>query len=771
MLRQAFSVALAALLWIEWAAPLLAQTPANQNQNAPPPAAQDSAQAPTPPPSLAQRLEQFRQDLLGDPHAPKKRYVPPINQQQQQTRPWMAQPNANRPMPAGNGNPAGQQNMGASAPRPAPQPVISPPQPVMSAPQPVTSAPQPLPSAARLEPQAGPEAVVDNDPSPEPTPSELIPRAPSLLPQAARRAHGGSAFTAVPIDAAPSPPQRERALAPREMAGPAEEASSEPEPESEPARSEVVPLHRDSPAPRTARLDRPAMTSPVLEETPAPVNKRVTGDSVLMTGQSPQLVVETSGPRKVLIGKEAVFVLKIRNAGEGAANNVAVLVNVPNYAEVLSMQPSAGNLRGPSGPVRSEPTEWFINRLEPRARETLTLRLVPRKSVPIDLGVQWTCSAESSQTVVEVQEPRLVMSLAGPGEILYGQSKIYRLTLTNPGNGDAENVTVALLPMGRSTDAPTSHRVGTLKSGQSKTIEIELTARQAGTLSIRAEASADGGLHADAAEQVIVRRATLKIEVLGPKAKFAGTPATYRIQLINPGNAAAENVQLSALLPPQAKYISASAGGRPDTTPGKLTWNIGALQAGGERTVELHCLLQAPGDNRLQVAATGADDLASLAVVNTHVDAVADLKLEVRDPQGPVSISDEAMYELVLRNRGTKSAEGIELIVFFSEGLEATSCHGHPHQIERGQVVFKTIPSLAAGSEMIVRVNARADVPGNHVFRAEVACHSPLAKLAAEETTLFYGDDNPTQPARMREAPSSEPLEPLQPLQPLDGRN
>lgn len=769
MLRQGSCVALAALLWFEWAGPLAAQAPSN-SPTAPIPAnqgqypSQNQNQAPAPPPSLAQRLEQFRQDLLGDPHAPKKqRYLPPVNQQQQQPqqlpqqqqqpqqgRPWMTQQGGGRPPAQMPANPA-MQNMNSNAGQAASPPMMSAPQPVVAAP--------------RSEPAAEAGAVVDNDPSPEPTPAEFTPRPPALMPQAARRARGGSTFNAVPIDAAPSPAERDRPLARRDEERPIDEPASEPE--AEPSRSEVVPLQSDPPSLRTARSERPSAV-PLGEDPAPPVNKRVTGDSVLMTGASPQLVVETSGPRKVLIGKEAVFVLKIRNAGEGAASNVAVQINVPNYVEVLSMQPSSGNLRGSSGPVLSEPTEWFINRMEPRGRETLTLRLVPRKSAPIDLGVQWTCSAESSQTVVEVQEPRLLMSLAGPGEILYGQSKIYKLTLTNPGNGDAENVTVALLPMGRSNDAPTSHRIGTLKSGQSKTIEIELTARQAGTLSIKAEATADGGLHADAAEQVIVRRAALKIEVLGPKAKFAGTPATYRIQIVNPGNATAESVQLSALLPPQAKYLSASPGARVDSTPGKVTWSLGALQAGAERTVDVHCLLQVPGDNRLQVAATGADDLASLAVVNTRVDAVADLKLEVRDPQGPVSINDEAMYELVLRNRGTKSAEGIELVVFFSEGLEATACHGHPHQIERGQVVFKTIPSLAAGSEMIVRVNARADVPGNHVFRAEVACHAPLAKLAAEETTLFYGEDNPEKPPRMREA---APLEPLQPLQPLDGRN
>jgi hypothetical protein len=123
------------------------------------------------------------------------------------------------------------------------------------------------------------------------------------------------------------------------------------------------------------------------------------------------------------------------------------------------------------------------------------------------------------------------------------------------------------------------------------------------------------------------------------------------------------------------------------------------------------------------------------------VEAIADLKLEVRDPQGPIGVSEDAVYEVFIRNRGTKAAEGIELTVFFSDGLEATSVEGGAHDIGPGQVAFKAIGALAAGEVAAYRVHAKADRGGNHVFRAEVACPSLSTKLATEETTHFYGDD------------------------------
>jgi uncharacterized repeat protein (TIGR01451 family) len=453
------------------------------------------------------------------------------------------------------------------------------------------------------------------------------------------------------------------------------------------------------------------------------------------------LSVEATGPRKVLIGKEANFVVKIRNTG-AAANNIVVTVNIPSYVEVISAEASAGKAQSPASNEHREPLEWKISRLEANGHETLNLKLVPRKSTPLDLAVQWTFTPEASQTMVEVQEPKLTMSISGPDEVLYGQSKIYKLTVSNPGNGDTENVTVGLLPIGRATEATPSHRLGTLRAGETKTVDIELTARQAGAITIKAQAFADGGMRADAAEQVLVRRASLRIEVAAPKVKYAGTVGTYRVKVINAGNATGENVQISASLPPEAKYVS-SNGGRLEPQLSKVNWTIGTLQPGAERLLEMQCALIAPGENRTQFVAIADGDLSAAATSLTQVEALADLKLEVRDPQGPIAVGEDTVYEVHIRNRGTKVAEAIELAVFFSQGLEAKSVEGGPHDIAAGQVVFKPLATLDAGDTAVYRVHARAETSGNHVFRAELICQSPQMKLAAEEATHFYGDDSP----------------------------
>src|SRR4029077_5249733 len=133
-------------------------------------------------------------------------------------------------------------------------------------------------------------------------------------------------------------------------------------------------------------------------------------------------------------------------------------------------------------------------------------------------------------------EPKLTLSLAGPDEVVYGQSKLYRLTIANPGTGDAENVIIKLDAIGNSTAGPSKHPTGTIHAGDSKVVELERTARQMGAVSIHATAMAEPGLKAEAAQDVVVRRAAVALAVDGAKCKYAGTAGSYTIRVSNAGN-------------------------------------------------------------------------------------------------------------------------------------------------------------------------------------------------------------------------------------------
>jgi uncharacterized repeat protein (TIGR01451 family) len=467
------------------------------------------------------------------------------------------------------------------------------------------------------------------------------------------------------------------------------------------------------------------------------------GTSVLATNRAPVIASEMEGPKQIMIGRDACYHLLLHNEGGAPADDFVASIRIPYWADVVNTSATKGVVRLPSDSDRKTQgtIDWQIERLEPQAAETLTLHLVPHESRPLELGVTLTHAAIGSKAVVEVQEPKLKLQIAGPDEVLFGKSQVYRLTLTNPGTGLAENVKIDLMPPGGNEGSVSSHKLGNLAPGTSKSVEVELTARQAGKLSVKAAASAEGGLASDATKDIFCRKPELEVDWRGPDSQYAGTAATYYFRVRNPGTATAEDVSVHVTLPDGAKFESASDGQVYDPDKRDVTWRVGSLRPGDDCYTELKCTVSTPGKNRLQVSAsTAAGDLADSKVASTNVVGLADLKLDIKDPPGPLPVGREAVYEINIFNRGNNAAQDVNVVALFSDGLEPTTIEGGPNTVSDGRVSFHGIDKIPAGQTVTLRVHAKAVKPGTHVFRAEVLCKDLEIKLAAEETTRFYQD-------------------------------
>jgi uncharacterized repeat protein (TIGR01451 family) len=462
-------------------------------------------------------------------------------------------------------------------------------------------------------------------------------------------------------------------------------------------------------------------------------------DGVLFARKSPIISVETHGARKISVGKDSAYEIKILNSGDVAAEDLIVFVNLPEWAEVIGTETSVGSTQAPPAVQMSAPFLWKVGRLEAKSQEKMALRIVPRESRPFDLAVRWEFKPAASQTMIEVQEPKLEMKMDGPREVCYGKKETYRLKLSNTGNGNAEGVTIKFLPVGSGDNLPAIYELGLLPAGEDKSIEVELTARQSGTLEIQVEAKGAAGLHAELAEKVLVRRAGLYIGVEGPKLQFVGAAAVYTVRVKNTGNAPSKNIDFIAALPAGLKYLGGLEDARVEGG-NKLHWSLETLNPESVQTFTLKCTPSTAGISRLEVAASAEDDLSASAIAVTQVESVANLALDVKDPGVPVPVSEEAVYEIRVRNRGTKDAEGVEVIGYFSRGIEPISAEGGANRIAQGQVVFTPIRTIAPGTEVTLKIRARAEAPGNHVFRAEMYCKELGSRLVSEESTLYYQD-------------------------------
>jgi uncharacterized repeat protein (TIGR01451 family) len=463
--------------------------------------------------------------------------------------------------------------------------------------------------------------------------------------------------------------------------------------------------------------------------------------SVLSSSQTPVLVADIRGPKQIQVGREALYRVRLQNQSDIPAEGIVATVRIPSGAEVMNTTATQGSVQPSQDSQSNGSLQWHIARLDHRAGETLEIRIVPRESRPLELGISWTVAPVGSRAVVEVQEAKLQLEIAGPNEVLFNKPQVFKITLSNPGTGPAENVKIELMPPGGGQDVP-SHTLGNLAPGATQTVEVELTAREAGKMFVKAVGTAEGGLTSEASKELFCRKPELEVDYRGPSTKYAGTLATYFIRVRNPGTAPADEVTVRASIPEGAEFTSASDGQSYDAQTGEVTWRVGTLAPGDDNYLELKCVLKTPGANRVKMtAATASGDLTDSKTAETNVIAIADLKLEVTDPSGPIAVGTQAVYEIHIHNRGASAAKDINVVALFSDGIEPEQAEGAMYSVADGRVSFRTIDELQAGRDLVLRIRAHAVQPGTHVFRAEVLCKELEIKLAAEETTRFYADD------------------------------
>lgn len=460
---------------------------------------------------------------------------------------------------------------------------------------------------------------------------------------------------------------------------------------------------------------------------------------VLISNQSPVILVQTRGPRTIVVGKPATYTFVVRNASDNNAKDVVVNLNIPTWTQVQGQDASVGSARLTPDDRGNTVMRWAVGQLAAQGKETLKLQIVPKSSRPFDLGVTWSFNPARTRTQIQVQEPKLDVAVVGPADVLFGEKKIYTLTVSNPGTGDAEGVVVQLLPFIPSED-PAVRELGTLKAGARRTLEVELKARQTGRLHVRAEATGANGLRAAGQQEVFVRRAAVQVTAEAPEMKYAGSTANYRVRIANEGDAMARDVVAVATLPNGAADIRAKANGDINDTRSEIHWELGSLRPGAVRVLEFSCILTNAGENRVDVRSVAADNLSAVASARTTVESLADLKLTVNDPKGAIATGSEVVYEVRVTNRGTKDAKNISMVGYFSEGIEPSSIGGWTGKVHEGQVEMDHINRLGPGQELTIKITAIANRPGNHVFRAELTCNNPETRLASEEWTRFYGD-------------------------------
>lgn len=451
---------------------------------------------------------------------------------------------------------------------------------------------------------------------------------------------------------------------------------------------------------------------------------------------SPLIEVETEGSSRVVVGQESTYRVRVRNRGGAAAEQVTLTVEVPNWIEILPPDVSTGTTSiVPKGEKQeSRDFVWKISRVDAMAEEQLVLHLVPQERKTVDLRIRYDFYRPSAIQTMVVQEPVLEMDLQGPDEVLWGTKVGYKLLVRNTGNGDAEKVKLELLQTGSDMK---SCDLSVLKAGEEQIIDVDVWTGKQEHIDINILATGAYDLTEKVFKRVVVLRPKVTVQVESAEMQFVDSPAEFSITVQNEGTAPASNVELTAAIPLGARYVSNTGGGQA-TPQNQVVWSIPAIPVGEKFSATVVCEPKREGVCKLDASISDKNGLIASCSGAFNAEAIADLKMQVENPTGPIEVGQEAVFTINVSNRGTKTAEDVEVIAAFARGLDPFAIEGGNGTMNDGQVVFDKIPSISAGQTVTLKVKGKADKPGNHRMRTEVICPGVNTHLIFEQATYFY---------------------------------
>jgi uncharacterized repeat protein (TIGR01451 family) len=363
--------------------------------------------------------------------------------------------------------------------------------------------------------------------------------------------------------------------------------------------------------------------------------------------------------------------------------------------------------------------------------------------------------AAEHRAATRIETGQLRAVAEAPPLALAGDRVPVRVAVTNAGPVAARNVTVwarfdgLAHPSGQN---PVELSAGDLAPGETKTLDLRLSAKATGRHTVRANATADGNASAAADPVVVeVRRAGLAVAVAGPRLAYLNQEFAWTVAVGNRGDTPVSNVAVRATLPPEVKVKDVSDGGRPG--PAAVEWALGALQPGEQKTLTLTVTGTKLADRAALTAVAHGDVIASgggkpvgdpvegrgeaaVAVIGTP--AVA---MELVTPAGPIEAGKRAAFRVRVRNTGTVSARNIEVAAFAPPELTVSRGTGPTEgRVEgEGKVTFGRLDELRPGQAVTYTVEVEAARAGDARFRAEVRAAHLTNPLKEEQAARVVG--------------------------------
>jgi uncharacterized repeat protein (TIGR01451 family) len=561
-----------------------------------------------------------------------------------------------------------------------------------------------LPDIPTLPPVHPPQASSPPPASPLPDPKQkLDPPAPVDAPP-------------LPREAAPLPPQ---SIPVR----PNPEAPNDPNAGRASSAAEVEPL--DGPLP-PAKEPKPGTAVP---PTNGPLDSyKLPADRLPVGRQTLGLSVEVIAPAVMNVGHAASIKIVVKNTGVADASTTRVHYDLPPALELVTAQPEQQRV-SPDDPS----LYWVLNTLAAGSEQIITLKVKPKEVSTIDHTALVTLMVGGrSRTVIQKPELMVEMPPPTPRSVLKGQQATFRISVTNPGSGPARDVLIqAKLSSGLRVDGAggsdsVDQTIAILQPKETVELDALVVDTVAGgdqTCTVTAssrDVTADG----KKTQALTVLRPELALTLEGPQTRYTDMIAEYRVNVSNPGTAAAKKVRVTVTLPANSGKLQKPwpAGATWDPATQKLSWviaNIEPARAGEPgRSIGMFVVrLGGPGIFRVAAEAR-AGELSAKDMLNTSVSGFANISLNVSERKKIIDVGETTIYDIQMKNIGTKEAKNLLVTARLSANVEVLDVAGTEAEAsidkKTGDLKFPAIEGLAPGRELAlsIRVKAVKSQPG-----------------------------------------------------------
>jgi len=421
---------------------------------------------------------------------------------------------------------------------------------------------------------------------------------------------------------------------------------------------------------------------------------------------------------------------KVRATANANVTNVALTENLPDGTSFVAADPDVAKGAGNT-------LTWTYPTMAKGDSKDVLITVRPNQEGTFIANTK-VCVDPAVCVAFQAGSPRLAIEKTGPATADLDSQVSFDVKVTNVGTATANDVVIVdSLPNGLkgAQDQQPTYTIGNLAAGESKTIQVPVTAAQQGHWVNKACANSSNATTVCAEAPVDVLLAKIQVQKTGPDRLYINREAPYNITVTNVGTTVLAPVTVTDNLPPGTQLLSVS--GQPATQNNStVVWNIPSLQPGESKTDTLSLTSPEPGTTTNNVTAASGK-ISDTASAQTIWEAPPGVLTEIVDDIDPARVGSTVTFTCRITNQGQWRDINTQIKVLYGDEMTPLECDAEGATIN-GKIVTLPDGILKPKGVITFHIKAKADQAGLHTARLQFNSSFLPQPVNKDETTYIY---------------------------------